>query len=102
MGNAMRSIYLLGSAAMLLAAGAIDAHPSPIDHGGSPHAIRQRHHERSSYRAVPAATQEGRASYSQGDDLRALGDELRRRPTDSGYHDPAFSLQQDEIYNGRF
>jgi hypothetical protein len=58
-------------------------------------------HASSVNRPHARAKEEGRAVASRAGTWIAPG-AAYRRPADNGYHDPRFSLQQDEIYSQRF
>jgi hypothetical protein len=100
----MRSILVFGIATLGLALSALSVEALPLNETGSPHAGVHHRQARPLHRAAPSgpALYEGRAAIVAGPPRRVLGDEGYHHPTDNGYHDPAFSLQQDEIYNGRF
>jgi hypothetical protein len=103
MENTMRQVYLTGATAFFLGWGAMGANALPMNEEASPNFVADQQQARPSYGPPPASPmQEGRAVFLDGDSPQALGDILRRRPTSNGYHDPAFSRQQDDIYNGRF
>ena len=75
----MRKIILFGATAVVLALGVASAMASEAS---------------TATQASAARVQEGRAVLEN--DVATL------RPYGSSYHDPRFSLQQDDIYDGRF
>jgi hypothetical protein len=100
----MQKIFVFGIAALALTVGAFGAQASSLDEGWAPHpGIHHRQARIHRYVAPPGPDlYEGRAAIVAGPPRHELGDEGFHHPTDNGYHDPAFSLQQDDIYNGRF
>ena len=100
----MRLSFLAAAAALLLSVGATGANALTLNDGTSTK-LSASHCQRlrPSYGATAAWTMlEARAVDSRAGYWGARQDDVYRRPTDNGYHDPRFSLQQDEIYNGRF
>ena len=85
----MRNILLSGAAALALALAAIDADAAPS--GGSAAYGAAVHHQRGAVATAPSL--EGAAIAEEFSARLAMGDHA---------HDPAFSRQQDEIYEGRF
>ena len=100
----MRQAFLIGTATLLVGVGAISANALPINKDASPYFQANPQHAGPPYGPSAAwPMQEGRAVDSGAGYWGApAGDDAYRRPTDNGYHDPRFSLQQDEIYDGRF
>jgi hypothetical protein len=94
METIMRNILLSGAAAFVLALSAIGANSALANEPDANAAIH--HHRAAPHRLAAAAPmREGRGA--------AIGDAFSVRfMMDDHAHDPAFSRQQDEIYDGRF
>ena len=90
----MRNIFLSAAAAFVLALGATNVNAAPVNEPGAHRAAIHVHRATPHRLASTLPLQEGR-SVVVGEDFSArfMGDRA---------HDPAFSLQQDEIYDGRF
>jgi hypothetical protein len=81
MENIVRKILMLGTATLVLVIGAVSANA--------------RQQARPFHRpSLASVVQEGRAA--------SIRESFPARYFDNGYHDPTFSRQQDEIYEGRF
>jgi hypothetical protein len=90
METEMRKISFFGLATVVLALGSIDANAAATDKINARHAAMHR-------RAVAAASVAAPPSAS------IVGGSFSAHYTSSeGRQDPAFSPQQDEIYQGRF
>ena len=111
----MRNMLLLGTTAIVLTFGALNADAQGggnLSPEAAPYAILEPQtvaaatmtEGRAAFTddAARATMQEGRAAYVGGGHWRALGDEGYHHPEDNGYRDPAFSGQQDEAFDGSF
>jgi hypothetical protein len=86
----MRKIFIFGLTTAVLALGSIEANAAPTSKVNAHHAAMHRH-------AIAAA------SVALPPSAAAVGESFSAHYTASeGRQDPAFSPQQDEIYQGRF
>lgn len=98
----MRPGFLAGAAALLIGVGVTGANALAFNDEASAKLFATNRLQPSYGAPAAQATPQARVPDAGAGYWGALRDDPYRRPTDNGYHDPRFSLQQDDIYNGRF